>query len=88
MHTVPHKCGQLYSGQTKHSIETRVKEHQHHNHLEHPDKSAMAKSINLGHYIELQNTTNLSKFKYMDWIIREVNETQQHPNNMNRMASA
>jgi hypothetical protein len=55
------ECGQVYISQTTRSIETRVKEHQRHIHLEHPDKSAVAKhSINLGHHIQIQNTTILS----------------------------
>jgi hypothetical protein len=59
-------------------------------HLEHQDKSAMVKhSINLGHHIQLHNTTILStKPTDMDHIIREAIEIQLHPSNMNRrMAS-
>jgi hypothetical protein len=88
MCSVPCKCGQVYIGQTGRSIETRVKKHQRHIHLEHLDldKSAVAKhSINLGHCIQLQDTTILStKSRYMDWMIREATEIELHPNNMNR----
>jgi hypothetical protein len=42
-------------------------------------------SINLGHRIQLQNTTILStKHRYMDRIIWEAIEIELHPNNMNR----
>jgi hypothetical protein len=42
-------------------------------------------SINLGHHIQLHNTTNLStKPRYMDHIIKEAIEVELHPNNINR----
>jgi hypothetical protein len=91
VYSAPCECGQIYIGQTGHAIETRVKVHQCHIQLEHSDKSAMAKySINLGHCIELQNTTILStKSRYMDWMIREAIEIELHPNNITgRMAFA
>jgi hypothetical protein len=78
MNGVPCECGQVYIGQTGHSIETSVKEHQRHICLGHPDKSAMAKhSIHLGHCIQLQNTTILSnKSRYMDQMIRKATEIE------------
>jgi hypothetical protein len=81
VYSIPCKCGQVYIGQTSFSIETRVKEHQCHIYLEHPDKSAVAEhSINLGH----QDTSILfTKSRYMDLIIREAIEIELHPNNMN-----
>jgi hypothetical protein len=59
----------------------RLKEHH-----QHMDKSAMAEhSINLGHCIQLHNTSILStEHTYMDSIIREVTETELYPNNMNK----
>jgi hypothetical protein len=86
VYSVPCECGQVYIGQTGRSIETRVKEHQCHIHLQHPDKSAVAEhSINLGHHIQLQDTTILStKSRSMDQMIRETTEIELHPNNMNR----
>jgi hypothetical protein len=86
VYSIPCECGQVYIGQTGHSVNTRVKEHQRHIRLEHPGKSSVAEqSINLGHHIQLQNTTILStKPRYWDRIIREAIEIQLHPNNMNR----
>jgi hypothetical protein len=86
VYSIPYECGQVYIGQTSCSIKTRVKEHQHHIHMEHPDKSAVAVySISLGHCIQLQDTTILStKSRHMDWMIREATEIELHPNNMNR----
>jgi hypothetical protein len=86
VYSTPCECGQVYIGQTGRSVDTRLKELQRHIRLEHPDKSAVAEhSINLGHTIQLQNTTILStKPRYMDRIIREGTEIELHPNNMNR----
>jgi hypothetical protein len=86
VYSMPCKCGEFYIGQTGHSIKTRVKEHQRHTRLQHPDKSTVAKhSINLGHRIQLQDTTILStKYRYMDWMIKDATEIELHLNNMNR----
>jgi hypothetical protein len=52
----------------------------------HPEKSGVAEhSINLGHCIQLQDTSILAKkLRCMDRIIREAIEIKLHPNNMNR----
>jgi hypothetical protein len=73
------KHGKVYIGQTHCSIETRVREHHQHIRVYHPDKSTVAEySTNLGHYIQLQNTSILAKkFRCMDLI-------KLHPNNMNK----
>jgi hypothetical protein len=86
VYSVPCKCGEVYIRQTGCSIETRVKEHQHHICLQYPDKSAVAElSFNLDHHNQLQDTTILStKSRYMDRMIREANEIELHLNNMNR----
>jgi hypothetical protein len=54
------------------------------------DKLAMAEhGISLGHHIQLLNTSILStEHRYMDRIIWEVTNTQLHPSNIRRMASA
>jgi hypothetical protein len=42
-------------------------------------------SINLGHRIQLHNTSILAKkSRYMDHIIKEVIKIELHPNNINR----
>jgi hypothetical protein len=86
VYIIPCECSQVCIGQTGRSVDTRLKEHRRHIRLEHPDKSAVAEhSINLGHCIQLQNTTILStKPRYKDRIIREAIEIELHPNNMNR----
>jgi hypothetical protein len=76
----------VYIGQTGHSIDTRLKEHKRHIHLEYPDKSAVAqRSIHQEHRIQFNSTSILStKTRYMDRIIREALEIELHPHNMNR----
>jgi hypothetical protein len=67
-------------------VDTRLKEHQRHIRLEHPDKSAVAEhSVDFRHRIQLHNISILAtKTRYMDRIIRETIENELHPNNMNR----
>jgi hypothetical protein len=71
---IPCECNQVYIWQRRHSIDTRLKEDHRHIRLEHLDKSVEAKnSINLGHGIQLRNTSILStKPRYMDLINREA----------------
>jgi hypothetical protein len=80
------ECSQVYTGQVGRSIDTRLKEHQQHIHLEHLEKSAvMEHSINFGHRIHIHHTAILStKHRCMAHIIREATENELHPNNMNR----
>ncbi|XP_033607053.1 uncharacterized protein LOC117282253 [Cryptotermes secundus] len=55
IYSIPCECGKVYIGQTGHSVGTRLKEHQRHLRLEHPDKSAVAEhSIELDHRIQFQ----------------------------------
>jgi hypothetical protein len=86
MYSMPCKCGEVCIGQTSCSINTRIKKHQCHIHMEQPEKSAMVEhSINLGHYIKLQDTTILStKRRYTDWMIKEATDIELHLNNINR----
>jgi hypothetical protein len=86
VYSIPCECGEVCIGQTGCSIETRVKEHQRHIRLYHPEKSVVAEhSINLGYQIQLLNTNILTKqSRRTDWVIREVIEIKLHPDNMNR----
>jgi hypothetical protein len=67
-------------------MDARLKEHQRHIRLGHPDKSATEEhSVDLGHHIQFHNTSILaSKTQYMDRIIREAIEIELHPDNINR----
>jgi hypothetical protein len=52
VYRIPCECGRVYIGQTGRSVDIRLKEHQRHIRLEHPDKSAIAEhSIDQGHCI-------------------------------------
>jgi hypothetical protein len=86
VYRIPCECGKVYIGQTGHSVDTRLKEHQWHICLEHPDKSAIAEhTVDLGHCIQFHKTSILAaKTRYMDSIIREAIEIELHPKNMNR----
>jgi predicted GIY-YIG superfamily endonuclease len=86
VYSISCECGKVYIGQTGRSVDTRLKEHQRHIRLEHPDKSAMAEhNIDLGHRIQFHNTSDLaSETQYMDHIVREAIEIEFHRNNINR----
>jgi hypothetical protein len=70
------ECGRVYIGQTGRSVDIRLKQHQWHIRLEHPDKSAIAEhSIDQGHDIQFHNSSILTtKTRYMDCIVREAIE--------------
>jgi hypothetical protein len=52
VYRIPCECGRVYIGQMGCSVDIKLKEHQWHIKLEHPDKSAVAEhSINHGHRI-------------------------------------
>jgi hypothetical protein len=82
IYRIPCECG----GQTGCTVDTMLKEHQRHIHLEHPDKSAAAEhSIEFEHRIQFHNTSILAaKSHKMDLITVEVIEIELHSNNMNR----
>jgi len=86
IYSIPCKCGKVYTGQIRHSPETRMKEHHHHIRLYHLDKSAVAKhSINFGHHIQFQDTSILAKkARHMECTIREATEIDLQPDNKNR----
>jgi hypothetical protein len=61
VYRIPCECGKVYIGQTGHSMDARLKEHQQHIRLEHLDKSAVAEhSVDLGHRILFDNTSVLA----------------------------
>jgi hypothetical protein len=67
-------------------VDIRLKEHQWHIRVEHPDKSAIAEhSIDQGHRIQFHNSSILAtKTRYMYPIVREAIEIELHPYNINR----
>jgi hypothetical protein len=86
VYSIPFKCRKVYIRQTGRLLETRVKEHHQHICQYHPSKSVVVEhTINLGHHIQLQNTSILAKkLRCMNRIMGEVTEIKLHPNNMNR----
>jgi hypothetical protein len=82
------ECGKVYTGQTGRSVDARLKEHQRHIHLEHPDKSSVAEySVDLEHRIQFYITSILAtKTRYMDHTVKEAIEIKFHSNNINREA--
>jgi hypothetical protein len=86
VYRIPCECGRVYIGQTGRSVDIRLKEHQRHRTLEHPDKPAIAEhSTDPGHRIQLHNASILAtKTRYMDHFVREAIEIELHPYNINR----
>jgi hypothetical protein len=82
----PVECSRVYIGQMSHSVDIRLKEHQRHIRLEHPNKSAIAEhSIDKGHRIQFHNSSILAmKTRYMDCIVRKAIEIELHPYSINR----
>jgi hypothetical protein len=86
VYRISFECSRVYIGQTGHSMDIRLKEHQRHIRLEHPDKSALAEhSIDQGHCIQFHSSSILAtKTRYTDRIVREAIEIEVHPYNINR----
>jgi hypothetical protein len=86
VYRIPCECSRVYTGQTGRSVDIRLKKHQRHIRLEHPDKSTIAEhSIDQGHRIQFNNSSILaSKTRYIDRIVREATEIELHPYNINR----
>jgi hypothetical protein len=64
-------------------VDARLKKHQRHIRLEHPDKPAVHEQrVDLGHRIQFHNTSVLaSKTQYIVRIVREPTEIDPHRNN-------
>jgi hypothetical protein len=86
VYRIPCECGRVYIGQMGHHVDIRLKEHQQHIQLEHPDKSVIAEhSIDHRHCIQFHNSSILAtKTRYMDRIVREAIEIELHPYNISR----
>jgi hypothetical protein len=86
VYRIPCECGRVYIGQTGRSVDIRLKLHQRHIRLKHPDKSAVAEhSIDQGHRIQFHNASILAtKTRYMDRTVMEAIEIELHPYNINR----
>jgi hypothetical protein len=86
VYRIPCECGRVYIGQTGRSVNIRLKEHQQHIRIEHPEKSAVAEhSIDQGHRIQFHNSSILAtKTRNMDRIVRETIEIELHSYNINR----
>jgi hypothetical protein len=82
----PCECRRVYIGQTGRSLGIRLKEHQWHIRLEHPNKSAIAEhSTDQGHRIQFHSSSlHAMKTRYVDHIVREAIEIKPHPYNINR----
>jgi hypothetical protein len=85
VYKIPCECGRVYIGQTGRSVDIRLKEHQRHI-RQHLDKSTVAEhSIDQGYRIQFHNASILAtKTRYMDRTVREANEIELHPYNINR----
>jgi predicted GIY-YIG superfamily endonuclease len=77
-YSIPCECGKVYTVQTNHSIETRVKEHHHHHQMQLYQPEC---NTDLSHQIMLDNNSILArKSRHMDQLIREATEFKLHPN--------
>jgi hypothetical protein len=86
VYRIPCECDRVYIGQTGRSVDIRLKEHQRHIRLEHPDKWAVTEhSVDQDDRIQFHNASILAtKTRYMDCIVRETIEIELHPYNINR----
>jgi hypothetical protein len=77
----PYTCGKMHTGETSHSIDTRINEYHCHIQLYQPDKLCIANIMDLGHQIA-SNTTSIPsrKSRKLECLTREATENKVHPN--------
>jgi hypothetical protein len=79
VYRIPCECGRVYIGQTGRSVDIRLKVHQWHIRLDHPDKSAVAEhSIDHGHRILFVKLHPEMSTRYKNSIVTEANEVTFH----------
>jgi hypothetical protein len=80
------RCGRVYIGLTDCSVDIKLKEHQWHIQLEHPDKAAITKhSIGPWPPQSFPQFFQLAmKTSYMDHTVGEAIAIELHPYNINR----
>ncbi|KAJ7342166.1 hypothetical protein JRQ81_009322 [Phrynocephalus forsythii] len=84
---IPCSCGQEYIGTTKHSIQTRIKEHERHCRLKQPEKSAVAEHTlkQTGHVILFQDTKVMDNTtNHYVRLHREAIEIHKHKHSFNK----
>ena len=87
VYEIPCSCGQVYIGTTKHSVYTRIKEHERHCRLKQPEKSAVAEHAlkQAGHEILFQNTEVLDNTSnHYVRLHREAIEIHKYQQNFNK----
>jgi hypothetical protein len=81
----PCECSRAYIGEMGLSVDIRLKEHQQHIRLEHPDKSAVAEQ-SIDHIQFHISTIGTLKIRYMGCIVREAIEIELHPSNIRKVS--
>jgi hypothetical protein len=83
---IPCECRKVYVGQTRWTIEARLKEQRRHVRLKQPERSAVAEhSLTTYHHIDFDGASKLgTATRYMDHLVREAIEIRLRPDNFNR----
>ena len=87
IYRIPCSCGQVYIGQTKRAINTRIKEHKANCRLGHTEKSAVAEHTlkEQNHQIKFKDTQVLAQeTNYHTRLYLEAIEIHKHRENFNR----
>ena len=91
VYRIPCKCGSVYVGTTKRSVNTRIKEHKASCRLGQTEKSAVAEHAlsDMDHHIKFEETQVLATtVSYHARLYREAIEILKHPNNFNKKEEA